>query len=353
MNRTDRLVAMVMYFQGRRLVRAEELAEHFEVSVRTVYRDVAALSEAGVPVTGEAGVGYSLVKGYHLPPVMFTGEEAMALFVGGEMVKMFTDASLSAPMSSAVLKLRAVLPREQQDDVDRLSRGMLVAGKGALRQGLDQRVLMPIQQAVVSRRVLKLRYRGLNRNEETDREVEPLGVAFYNGAWYLVGWCRLRGELRQFKLERVKALEVSAERFGARPDFSLVQHMDETTSSMQLTMARVWFGPFVYDRARRESYGEFTQVIEVRGGFEVTLGTFSLKWLARWLLAFGDEIHAIDPPELRQLIAAQARRVAERHDSKVAKLEDAPSTSESDQRERHSRRVSPPAAEVAVTDDVD
>ncbi len=87
MNRTDRLVALVMYFQGRRLVRAEELSKHFEVSVRTIYRDVAALSEAGVPVTGEAGVGDSLVKGYHLPPVMFTGEEALALFVGAEMVK--------------------------------------------------------------------------------------------------------------------------------------------------------------------------------------------------------------------------------------------------------------------------
>ncbi len=98
MNRTDRLVAMVLFLQGRRVVRAEELARHFEITVRTVYRDMAALSEAGVPLAGEEGVGYSLMKGYHLPPVMFTSEEAMALFVGGEMVKQFTDASLVSPM---------------------------------------------------------------------------------------------------------------------------------------------------------------------------------------------------------------------------------------------------------------
>lgn len=315
MNRTDRLVAMVMYFQGRRVVRAEELAEHFEISVRTVYRDVAALSEAGVPVTGEAGVGYSLVKGYHLPPVMFTGEEAMALFVGAEMVKTFTDASLSAPMASAVLKLRAVLPREQQDDVDRLSRGMLVAGRGHLRQGLDQRVLMPIQQAVVSRRVLKLQYQGVNREEETQREVEPLGVVFYNGAWYLVGWCRLRNQLRQFKLERVRQLDVSPERFAPRPEFSLAAHMDETLSVTTMHQARVWLGARVYDRARRESYSDFSEIIAGDGGYEVTVASFSLKWLARWLLAFGEDVEARAPEELRLLIVDEAQRVAARHRS--------------------------------------
>ena len=89
---------MVMFLQGRRLVKADELAEHFEISVRTVYRDMSALGEAGVPIAGEAGVGYSLVKGYHLPPVMLTADEASALFVGAEMVKQFTDSSLGVPM---------------------------------------------------------------------------------------------------------------------------------------------------------------------------------------------------------------------------------------------------------------
>src|SRR5215212_926099 len=120
---------MVMRLQGRRLVRASELAEHFNISVRTVYRDIAALGEAGVPIAGEAGVGYSLVRGYHLPPVMLTADEAAALFVGAEMVRQFTDASLCGPMDSALDKLRAVLPRDRQEHVERLARRTVVVGR--------------------------------------------------------------------------------------------------------------------------------------------------------------------------------------------------------------------------------
>src|SRR5271154_742128 len=129
MNRTDRLVAMVLHLQGRRVVRAEELATHFSVNIRTVYRDIAALGEAGVPISGEAGVGYCLMKGYQLPPVMFTADEATSLFVGGELVKQFTDASLHGPMTSALDKLRAVLPRDRQDHVERLVNHTLVINR--------------------------------------------------------------------------------------------------------------------------------------------------------------------------------------------------------------------------------
>src|SRR6266478_4772633 len=103
MNRVDRLMAIVVRLQSRRVVRAEDIAAHFEISVRTVYRDLAALGEAGIPIIAEAGVGYSLVKGYHLPPVMFTSEEASALFLGGKLVDHLTDASLRKQMESALL----------------------------------------------------------------------------------------------------------------------------------------------------------------------------------------------------------------------------------------------------------
>src|SRR5882724_1028138 len=151
MNRTDRLVAMVMYLQGRRVVRAEELATHFEVTQRTIYRDVSALSEAGVPIAGEAGVGYSLVKGYHLPPVMLTAEEAGALFVGSEMVRQFADASLHAPTSTALEKLRAVLPLDCREKLERLVQNTVIVGPAPSdRLGpSDRRWLLTLQQAIV------------------------------------------------------------------------------------------------------------------------------------------------------------------------------------------------------------
>lgn len=313
MNRTDRLVAMVMYLQGRRVVTAEELARHFEVTVRTIYRDVSALGEAGVPVAGEAGVGYSLVKGYHLPPVMFTAEEAIALFIGGEMVKQFADASLTGPMDSAVLKIRSVLPRERQDDLDRLTRATAIFGSPRLATGIDQRALLPIQQAIVSRRVLRMTYRGRARAAETGRDVEPLGVTYHDGAWYLVAWCRLRQDYRYFRLDRVQALEVLAERYAPRPEFSLRQYLEENMGTRDRIAARVWFADDALDRVRRESYNGVVTERREGEGAEVELKTFSLEWLARWILSFGTEAEARAPAKLRTLVREQAAAVASRH----------------------------------------
>ncbi len=313
MNRTDRLVAMVMQLQGRRLVRAEELARHFGVTVRTVYRDVAALGEAGVPVVGEAGVGYSLVKGYHLPPVMFTAEEATAMFLGGELVKQFADASLGTPMESAMTKIRSVLPRERQDDLDRLGRATAIRGAQRLPSGVDQRVLLPIQQAVVSRRVLRLGYRAKARATDTVRDVEPLGVVYYGGAWYLVAWCRLRRDLRHFKLERMRGLEVRDERFAVREDFSLDVHLANTGCEGDALPVRVWFSAEAMERVRREHVTGRAEAKEARGGFEVEFMTFSLEWLAQWLLSFGATAEALAPKELRTELRRAAADVVRRH----------------------------------------
>ena len=323
MNRTDRLVAMVMHLQGRRVVRAEELAGHFEVNVRTVYRDIAALAESGVPICGEAGVGYTLMKGYHLPPVTLTAEEAMALFVGGEMVKQFADASMGTPMQSALAKIRSVLPRDRQDDLDRLAEAMAIYGESRLPSGLDQRLLLPIQQAIVARRVLRMTYRARARDEDTVREVEPLGVTYHSAAWYLVAWCRLRGDYRYFKIERLRALEVLKERFAPRQDFSLREHLRELRATGERFLVRVWFSTDAIERVRRESYAEIRTEQESGGGYEVTLETFSLEWLARWLMSFGAEAEALEPASLRQLVQSEAKvlllRYGKKPDARVAR----------------------------------
>lgn len=314
MNRTDRLVAMVLFLQGRRVVRAEEMARHFEVTVRTVYRDIVALGEAGVPVVGEAGVGYSLVKGYHLPPVMFTAEEAVALFVGGEMVKQFADASMAKPMELALLKIRSVLPLDRRDDLDRLARATAIYGETRSPAGLDQRTLLPIQQAIVSRRVLRMTYHGRERNADTVRDVEPLGVTFRGGAWYLVAWCRLRKDFRYFKLERLRSLDVLNERFATRPDFSLRKFLEQNATARGGIAARIWLSGDAIERARRENSAAITTERPARGGFEVELKTFSLEWLARWMLSFGPEAEALAPAKLRALVRAEANAIAQRHE---------------------------------------
>lgn len=304
---------MVMFLQGRRLVKADDLAKHFEVTVRTIYRDVSALSEAGVPVVGEAGVGYSLVKGYHLPPVMFTAEEALALFIGGEMVKQFADASMAEPMESSLLKIRSVLPRERQDDLDRTAQATVIYGAPRLPSGIDQRTLLPIQQAIVSRRVLRMAYRAKARAEDTPRDVEPLGVTYYGGSWYLVAWCRLRVDFRYFKLDRVRKLEVLGERFASRPDFSLRTYMEKAMAVEETMTAKIWFSNDALERARRECFAGITSEERSNHGWEVEMKTFSLEWLSRWILSFGPDAEAKAPTKLRTLVRDEARAIAQRY----------------------------------------
>lgn len=304
-----------MHLQGRRLVRAEDMAAHFEVSVRTIYRDIAALGEAGVPITGEAGVGYSLVRSYHLPPVMLTADEAAALFVGAEMVRRFTDASLSEPMNSAIDKLRAVLPRDRQEHVERLARQTVVMGRmGTVTPDPSaQPWLLAVQRGVAQRRVLRLRYRGAGKAEETQRVVEPLGVVFYGGAWYLVAWCRLRSDIRHFRTDRVQQLEMLAETFPTRQDFSLAEHLKEQMARHDTLAARVWFSRRVQDRARNESYATLVEEMSRDDGAEFSFYTHCHEWLARWLLSFGAEAEAIEPPRLRELMRTEAEAVATRY----------------------------------------
>jgi predicted DNA-binding transcriptional regulator YafY len=315
MNRTDRLVAMVLFLQGRRVVRAAEMAKHFEVTERTIYRDMSALGEAGVPISGEAGVGYCLMKGYQLPPVMFTAEEASAFFVGGELVKQFTDASLQGPMASALDKLRAVLPRDRQDHVEKLVSRTIVRGRVG-RAAPDvgtQRWMVTVQQGVVLRRVLRMAYRGLERDEDTQREVEPLGVVFYGGSWYLVAWCRLRKGLRHFRVDRIQRLELLPVTFPAREDFSLAEHMERSGVEGESTPVRIWFHDLARERAQRESYATLSEDKRRDGGAEFTLYSYSLEWTAQWLLSFGDRAEAVAPARLRQLVRTAAEKIAAKH----------------------------------------
>ncbi|HLP03568.1 MAG TPA: YafY family protein [Opitutaceae bacterium] len=314
MNRTDRLMAIVLYLQSRRLVRAEDLAENFAVSLRTIYRDIAALGEAGVPISAEAGVGYSLVKGYHLPPVSFTGEEAAALFVGGELVKRFADASLRGPAGSALLKIRSVLPADRQEEITRLERATVIASPGRPAPGLNGDVLRPIQQALVARRVLRMDYRARDRSEDTAREVEPMGVVFGGGAWYLVAWCRLRGAVRHFRLDRIRKLELGTERFATRGEFDLQRHLAEIEASSPRIEVRLRVTPPALERVRAESYCEVSDEKPDAGRVAVRLHTYSLEWCARWVLSFGAEAEALAPATLREKVRALAREALRNHD---------------------------------------
>ncbi len=316
MNRVDRLMAIALHLQSRRIVRAEDLAKHFEISVRTVYRDLMALSEAGVPIVAEAGVGYSLAKGYHLPPVMFTAEEASALFFGEKLVEQFTDASLRKQMESALLKIRSVLPRDRQDHLDRLERSTAVLHKPAERvPRLASETLVPIQSALAERRLLELDYKGGKRLDVTKRIVEPLGLIFYSENWHLIAFCRLRHDVRDFRTDRILRLTLRRETFPVRPDFSLKDYLEAERHHGDFEMARVRFVPEVMERVRREWSWGLVEETATPDGIEATILDHNLNCLTGWILSFGSRAEVLEPESFRIAVAQEAMKLVLKYES--------------------------------------
>ncbi|MAU61546.1 MAG: DNA-binding transcriptional regulator [Parvibaculum sp.] len=211
MRRANRLFDIVEYLRrAKRVVTAQELAREMEVSVRTVYRDIADLQASRVPVEGEAGIGYMMRSGYELPPLMFTEDEIEALVFGARMVRAWGDAAFTGAADAAVAKIRAVLP----DRLERIAETtrLTVAPRRTDPKDGYSRHLTPVRRAIRDRRILAIDYEALT-GDRTHRKVRPLGLAFFGPFWMLAAWCELRGDFRTFRIERIRSLKVSEETF--------------------------------------------------------------------------------------------------------------------------------------------
>lgn len=312
MNRTDRLVAIVLLLHARKIVRAKDIADKFGIALRTVYRDMKALNEAGVPIAAEAGEGYSLVEGYHLPPVMFTQDEANALYVGGEMVKQLTDQSLQYPAESAIAKIVAVLPEDRREYLERLSASMIVMPRPSrAREGFRDDALNTIQQAVVGKRVLSIDYLSPRYDSHTTRDIEPLAVMYYVDHWHCIAYCRLRKDYRDFRTDRIRDIRLRDETFPERPDFSLRTFMEDFMKITDPKEVRVRFDRTAAAWVRdRYTFGVVREET-CDGGVEMTMMVPSLDTVKSWLLSFGTGVSVLHPAELRDMLAAEAARLLE------------------------------------------
>ncbi len=208
MNRLNRLTAILTHLQSKRVITAQEIADRFEISLRTVYRDIRALEEAGVPIGAEVGKGYSIVKGYHLPPVMFSKEEASALLLGGKLIQKQFDDSIRKHYGEAMLKIKAVLRYREKDSIETLEGKIEVLHiNNALKSPkFPNHFLSDIQNALANKQVLKFDYYSSYNDQFTSREVEPSGLCYYSGHWHLIAYCRLRKDFRDFRADRIMKL---------------------------------------------------------------------------------------------------------------------------------------------------
>lgn len=221
MRRADRLFQIIQYLQGRRLTTARQLAERLEVSERTIYRDVQDLVLSGVPIEGEAGVGYVLRGGFHLPPLMFTPEEMEALIVGARMIDAWGGTKLSAAAKEALVKIDSVLPPRLKNELKK-PRMFAPAFPDARHIGprLDE-----LREAINTRRRIDLRYRRADE-AESSRTVWPLGLVFWGRVWTLAAWCELRNDYRTFRIDRILSFDVLDRHFEETPEISLRTLLD-------------------------------------------------------------------------------------------------------------------------------
>jgi predicted DNA-binding transcriptional regulator YafY len=206
MNRIDRLLGIVTFLQTKKYVPAERIAVKFDISIRTVYRDIKALSELGIPVSFENSKGYFLVQGYFLPPVSFTNEEANALLLTEALVYGFADQSIQKHYSTALNKVKAVLRSNQKDSLDMLSNAIRIQKPSCYDMHLEY--LSVLQNAITAKRIIELEYKSLEEKVST-RNVEPIGLVFYAFNWHLIGWCHKRMEYRDFKVSRILSVHHS------------------------------------------------------------------------------------------------------------------------------------------------
>ncbi|MEQ9142934.1 MAG: YafY family protein [Parvibaculaceae bacterium] len=217
MRRADRLFDIIEFLRRhRRVVTAAELAEKMEVSVRTIYRDIADLQASRVPIDGEAGLGYLLRDGYDLPPLMFNEEEAEALALGARIVSAWGDEELAEASKAVLAKLRAVLPRDLKAQFDAL--GVMAPPFHYQEEVVID--LARVRRAVRSRRKIRFSYADKG-GKPSKRTIWPLTLSFYGAVWTVPGWCELRQDFRAFRADRMRELEVLDERVPTDPDKSL------------------------------------------------------------------------------------------------------------------------------------
>jgi predicted DNA-binding transcriptional regulator YafY len=315
MNRIDRLTAILLKLQTQRIVRGKEIAERFGISLRTVYRDIRALEDAGVPIGSEVGVGYFLAEGFHLPPIMFTTEEANSLLLGSKLIEKFSDMSVNRYFAGAMDKIKLVLDKKESEHLNTLSSYIEVLKTApGNRSGFPNDLLADIQAVLGRNRVIRIEYTSGYKEETTRRMIEPLGLCFYAGFWHLLAYCRLRGDYRDFRVDRIRSISATPSRFDAARHGDLSALIRRMVYNSDLKPATVRFDPAAARFARDQKYYfGFVEQTECDGRIEMHFLTASYEGFARWLLSFVDAVEVLSPEPLKAVLRRHARRLYGHH----------------------------------------
>lgn len=314
MNRIERLSAILIQLQSKKIVRGQEIANRFDISLRTVYRDISSLNEAGVPIISEAGVGYSLVDGYRLPPVMFTLEEATAFLTAEKLVEKFTDNSTEKNYKSAMYKIRSVLGDAEKRFLENIDDHIQVLKNPYLpEQNKPSDQLQVFLTSIAEKKVLNIIYLAGYDQKISERNIEPIGIFYLADHWHLVAWCQLRNDYRDFRVDRISKVETTKKLYSKQHP-TLKKYLQKKSRENELFKVVIivkkeiikYFGDQKY-------YSGFVAEKDLGNKMEMTFLTSSLEGFARCFIMFGDNAEIIEPPALKTMIKKLATSIAKKY----------------------------------------
>jgi predicted DNA-binding transcriptional regulator YafY len=315
MNRIDRLSAILILLQTKKIIKASDISERFDISLRTVYRDMKALNEAGVPIGAEVGVGYYLVEGYHLPPVMFTPEEAGSLIVAGKLVNSFSDDSIKTYYNLAVDKIKSVLPISHKDFIEQIDKHIhIMHNSFRVTDEFSNNYITTIQKAVSDKKCLEIEYFSKYKQEKSNRIIEPLGLCFYGYQWHLISYCRLRKDYRDFRLDRIKSLEIFEDCNLKAESFSIRNYFNALWERDAIYNATITFKKDIVSKIAQTKYyfGYYDEVVK-NDAVEMNFIVDDYEYIASWLISLGDSIACVKPVGLENIMQEKVKILSDRY----------------------------------------
>lgn len=296
-------MAIMVQLQSKKVVKAQELAERFQVSLRTIYRDIRSLESAGVALYGEAGSGYSIMEGYRLPPVMFTREEAGSFVAAEKLMQKFSDANLEGHFGSAMFKIKSVLRNAEKDWVAGLESSVSIFSSQKDHHQFLPNVLDHIFEGLAGKKQLKIVYQSLNAEKVQPRTVETIGLFHENLFWYIYAYCHLRKDYRQFRIDRIKEIEILELNYSlTHPSVGELRkrnHNEGDKIEVKLLVDKKVVRFLQYNR---DYYG-FVSEKEKENQVEMTFLTYdSGQAFLRWYMMFADFAKIVKPISMKKKV---------------------------------------------------
>ena len=305
----NRLLTLILLLQKRPNQKAGDLARELGVSVRTLHRYIELLDEMGIPVYTERGPygGFSLVRGYKMPPLVLSSEEAVAVSLGASLVTEMWGALYQDAARAALAKLENVLPDEQQTEVAWARRSLVAMNMHHPSLDAQSAVLDKLRRAIRELRQVEMVYTSASAPEPGRRKVDPYALVHRYGWWYLAGYCHTRQEVRTFRIDRVLELSLLNESFKVPADFNARAYMERDFQGQPQVQARMRFRPEAAHAARinRAYYDSLEE--QPDGSVVVVMSSPDLDWAASSILMYGPAVEVLEPAELRDLVRQTAQ----------------------------------------------